>query len=266
MKRIKKLTIFWPLQSTKCLTKTWRKCTTLKTLIFSLCFVGRGESGASCQQGCMVWAALLQAGSCGSWAPQGPFWGRVWLWVLMAGFPPCGRFVAEQQSLAPPAAPVQPATCSPARPPAPPPIFSPSLIVPHSSFTSHQPSTPLHLHQWPQQQVQQHRLYLQVLEQQQLSEGWLKDGLGFLEGMGFTCLIKPGQGLCTSSIPIVSPHRQVLSLSRLTLHLLRAIFSNKFCYHIVHRRNTQFFKHSFSSRESTCWTSDTTKERGCWNE
>ncbi|XP_064569357.1 circadian clock protein PASD1 isoform X4 [Zonotrichia leucophrys gambelii] len=71
-----------------------------------------------------------------------------------------GKFVAEQQSLAPPAA--QPATCSPARPAAPPPIFSPSLLVPHSSFTSHQPSTPLHLHQWPQQQVQQHRLYLQM--------------------------------------------------------------------------------------------------------
>ncbi|XP_030823454.1 circadian clock protein PASD1 isoform X1 [Camarhynchus parvulus] len=73
-----------------------------------------------------------------------------------------GKFVAEQQSLAPPAAQVQPSTCSPARPPALPPIFSPSLIVPHSSFTSHQPSTPLHLHQWPQQQVQQHRLYLQM--------------------------------------------------------------------------------------------------------
>ncbi|XP_077042245.1 circadian clock protein PASD1 isoform X1 [Agelaius phoeniceus] len=73
-----------------------------------------------------------------------------------------GKFVAEQQSLAPPAAQVQPGTCSPARPPAPAPIFSPSLIVPHSSFTSHQPSTPLHLHQWPQQQVQQHRLYLQM--------------------------------------------------------------------------------------------------------
>ncbi|XP_059338896.1 circadian clock protein PASD1 [Ammospiza nelsoni] len=73
-----------------------------------------------------------------------------------------GKFVAEQQGLAPPAAQVPPATCSPARPAAPPPIFSPSLLVPHSSFTSHQPSTPLHLHQWPQQQVQQHRLYLQM--------------------------------------------------------------------------------------------------------
>ncbi|XP_054145758.1 circadian clock protein PASD1 isoform X2 [Melozone crissalis] len=73
-----------------------------------------------------------------------------------------GKFVAEQQGLAPPAAQVPPATCSPARPAAPPPVFSPSLLVPHSSFTSHQPSTPLHLHQWPQQQVQQHRLYLQM--------------------------------------------------------------------------------------------------------
>ncbi|KAF2975916.1 hypothetical protein EK904_008973 [Melospiza melodia maxima] len=85
-----------------------------------------------------------------------------------------GKFVAEQQGLAPPAAQVPPATCSPARPAAPPPIFSPSLLVPHSSFASHQPSTPLHLHQWPQQQVQQHRLYLQVLEQEQLSEGWMQ--------------------------------------------------------------------------------------------
>ncbi|XP_059715146.1 circadian clock protein PASD1 isoform X5 [Haemorhous mexicanus] len=72
-----------------------------------------------------------------------------------------GKFVAEQQSLAPPAQ-AQPATCSPARPPAPPPIFSPSLVIPHTSFPSHQASTPLHLHQWPQQQVQQHRLYLQM--------------------------------------------------------------------------------------------------------
>ncbi|RMB98376.1 hypothetical protein DUI87_25282 [Hirundo rustica rustica] len=72
-----------------------------------------------------------------------------------------GKFVAEQQSLPPPAQ-GQPVTCSAARPPAPPPIFSPSLMIPHPSFTSHQPNTPVHLHQWPQQQVQQHRLYLQM--------------------------------------------------------------------------------------------------------
>ncbi|XP_058704034.1 circadian clock protein PASD1 isoform X5 [Poecile atricapillus] len=72
-----------------------------------------------------------------------------------------GKFVAEQQTLPPPAQ-VQPVTCSTIRPPAPPPIFSPSLMIPHSSFTSHQASTPVHLHQWPQQQVQQHHLYLQM--------------------------------------------------------------------------------------------------------
>lgn len=50
----KKSNIFWLLPSIKCLTKTQRKCTTLKTSIFrssSPCFVGRGESGVSCQQG-----------------------------------------------------------------------------------------------------------------------------------------------------------------------------------------------------------------------
>ncbi|XP_023782664.1 neuronal PAS domain-containing protein 2-like isoform X5 [Cyanistes caeruleus] len=72
-----------------------------------------------------------------------------------------GKLVAEQQTLPPPAQ-VQPVTCSTIRPPAPPPIFSPSLMIPHSSFTSHQASTPVHLHQWPQQQVQQHHLYLQM--------------------------------------------------------------------------------------------------------
>ncbi|XP_041340956.1 circadian clock protein PASD1 isoform X4 [Pyrgilauda ruficollis] len=72
-----------------------------------------------------------------------------------------GKFVAEQQTLPPPAQ-GQPATCSSARAPAPPPIFSPPLVIPHGSFTSQQASTPVHLHQWPQQQVQQHRLYLQM--------------------------------------------------------------------------------------------------------
>ncbi|XP_010146205.1 PREDICTED: neuronal PAS domain-containing protein 2-like, partial [Eurypyga helias] len=71
-----------------------------------------------------------------------------------------GKFVAEQQILPPPIQ-MQPITCSTARPPAPSPIFSPSLMIPHTSFTSHQANTPVHLHQWPQQQVQPHRLYLQ---------------------------------------------------------------------------------------------------------
>ncbi|XP_019326574.1 circadian clock protein PASD1 [Aptenodytes patagonicus] len=72
-----------------------------------------------------------------------------------------GKFVAEQQILPPPIQ-MQPITCSTARPPAPSPVFSPSLMIPHTSFTSHQANTPVHLHQWPQQQVQQHRLYLQM--------------------------------------------------------------------------------------------------------
>ncbi|XP_061213977.1 circadian clock protein PASD1 isoform X6 [Neopsephotus bourkii] len=72
-----------------------------------------------------------------------------------------GKFVAEQQILPPPVQ-MQPVTCSTVRPPAPSPVFSPSLMIPHASFTSHQANTPVHLHQWPQQQVQQHRLYLQM--------------------------------------------------------------------------------------------------------
>ncbi|XP_068008278.1 circadian clock protein PASD1 isoform X2 [Melanerpes formicivorus] len=72
-----------------------------------------------------------------------------------------GKFVAEQQILPAPVQ-MQPVTCSAVRPPAPSPVFSPSLMIPHTSFTSHQANTPVHLHQWPQQQVQQHRLYLQM--------------------------------------------------------------------------------------------------------
>ncbi|POI27815.1 hypothetical protein CIB84_008435, partial [Bambusicola thoracicus] len=72
-----------------------------------------------------------------------------------------GKFVAEQQPL-PPATQMQPISGSTVRPPAPSPVFSPSVMLPHGSFVSHPGSTPLHLHPWPQQQVQQHRLYLQV--------------------------------------------------------------------------------------------------------
>ncbi|XP_049683302.1 circadian clock protein PASD1 isoform X4 [Accipiter gentilis] len=72
-----------------------------------------------------------------------------------------GKFVAEQQILPPPIQ-MQPVTCSTVRPPAPSPVFSPSVMIPHTSFTSHQANTPVHLHQWPQPQVQQHRLYLQM--------------------------------------------------------------------------------------------------------
>ncbi|XP_010013504.1 PREDICTED: neuronal PAS domain-containing protein 2-like [Nestor notabilis] len=72
-----------------------------------------------------------------------------------------GKFVAEQQILHPPVQ-MQPVTCSTVRPPAPSPVFSPSLMIPRTSFTSHQANTPVHLHQWPQQQVQQTRLSLSM--------------------------------------------------------------------------------------------------------
>ncbi|XP_009470577.1 PREDICTED: PAS domain-containing protein 1 [Nipponia nippon] len=72
-----------------------------------------------------------------------------------------GKFVAEQQILPPPVQ-MQPITCSTIRPPAPSPVFSPSLMIPHTSFTPHQTNTPVHLHQWPQQQAQQRHLYLQM--------------------------------------------------------------------------------------------------------
>nr|XP_021140737.1 neuronal PAS domain-containing protein 2-like [Columba livia] len=55
------------------------------------------------------------------------------------------RFVAEQQILPSPIQ-MQPITCSTVRPPAPSPVFSPSLMIPHTSFTSHQANTPVHLH------------------------------------------------------------------------------------------------------------------------
>ncbi|XP_010713813.1 neuronal PAS domain-containing protein 2 isoform X3 [Meleagris gallopavo] len=71
------------------------------------------------------------------------------------------RFVAEQQPL-PPVTQMQPISGNTVRPPAPSPVLSPSVMLPHGSFVAHPASTPLHLHPWPQQQVQQHRLYLQM--------------------------------------------------------------------------------------------------------
>jgi len=168
----------------------------------------------------------------------------------MPHFPPRGRFVAEQQILPTPRH-MQPVTCSTIRPPASSPVFSPSLMIPHASFTSHQANTPVHLHQWPQQQVQQHRLYLQVMELEQVSEdaqGWLWGWVSFFEEMGLTWQVKAGWWTRVSSIPIVSARTQVLSLSRLALHPFKAIFFNKLGYHLVSRRNIQFFKHSLSSR------------------
>ncbi|XP_010220820.1 PREDICTED: PAS domain-containing protein 1 [Tinamus guttatus] len=53
------------------------------------------------------------------------------------------RFVPEQQIL-PTAIQMQPITSSTVRPPVPSPIFSPSLMIPHTAFTSHQTSTPVY--------------------------------------------------------------------------------------------------------------------------
>lgn len=109
--------------------------------------------------GTFVWDLAQFDKSCGSDSCSigQPSQGR----VLTLDFLPCGRFVAEQQPL-PPTTQMQPISGSTVRPPAPSPVFSPSVMLPHGSFVSHPGSTPLHLHPWPQQQVQQHRLYLQV--------------------------------------------------------------------------------------------------------
>ncbi|XP_025049695.1 neuronal PAS domain-containing protein 2-like [Alligator sinensis] len=72
-----------------------------------------------------------------------------------------GKFVPEQQML-PPQLQMPPVTCSTVRAPGPSPAFSPSMMIPHTNFTSHQTHPPVHLPQWPQQQVQQHHLYLQM--------------------------------------------------------------------------------------------------------
>ncbi|KYO32838.1 hypothetical protein Y1Q_0009417 [Alligator mississippiensis] len=72
-----------------------------------------------------------------------------------------GKFVPEQQML-PPQLQMPPVTCSTVRAPGPSPVFSPSVMIPHTNFASHQTHPPVHLPQWPQQQVQQHHLYLQM--------------------------------------------------------------------------------------------------------
>ncbi|OXB75230.1 UNVERIFIED_CONTAM: hypothetical protein H355_016963 [Colinus virginianus] len=104
-------------------------------------------------------------------------------WILTLVFLPRGRFVAEQQPLLPPAQ-MQPISGSTVRPHAPSPVFSPSVMLPHGSFVSHPGSAPLHLHPWPQQQVQQHRLYLQVRSVAVCRAGMGSEGCG--EEMGLS--------------------------------------------------------------------------------
>ncbi|XP_042336430.1 circadian clock protein PASD1 isoform X2 [Sceloporus undulatus] len=71
------------------------------------------------------------------------------------------RFAQEQQGL-PPAVQMQPITCTTIRAPTPSPIFTPSVMIPHSSIGAQQSHPPSTLHQWQPQQVQQHHLYLQM--------------------------------------------------------------------------------------------------------
>ncbi|KAM4696421.1 circadian clock protein PASD1 [Rhinophrynus dorsalis] len=70
------------------------------------------------------------------------------------------RFVQEQQ-MRPPSLQMQPMTCSTVIAGPPPPAYTPSIMIPHSSFTPQQSHTAVHLHQC-QQQVQPQQLYLQM--------------------------------------------------------------------------------------------------------
>ncbi|XP_029463433.1 neuronal PAS domain-containing protein 2-like isoform X2 [Rhinatrema bivittatum] len=76
------------------------------------------------------------------------------------------RFVQDQQLL-PASLQMQPITCSPVIAPPPPPAFTPSVMIPHATFSSQQTHPTVHLHsrqqpQQQQQQQQQQQLYLQI--------------------------------------------------------------------------------------------------------
>uniref|UniRef100_A0ACB8FYK6 Uncharacterized protein n=1 Tax=Sphaerodactylus townsendi TaxID=933632 RepID=A0ACB8FYK6_9SAUR len=71
------------------------------------------------------------------------------------------KFPQEQQGL-PPAIQMQPITCTAIRTSAPAPVFTPSVMIPHTNVTAQQSHLPGTLHQWQPQQVQQHHLYLQM--------------------------------------------------------------------------------------------------------
>ncbi|XP_062820120.1 circadian clock protein PASD1 isoform X2 [Anolis carolinensis] len=68
------------------------------------------------------------------------------------------RFAQEQPGL-PPAVQMQPITCATI---APSPVFTPSVMIPHSNVAAQQNHAPNALHQWQPPQVQQHHLYLQM--------------------------------------------------------------------------------------------------------
>ncbi|XP_054852201.1 circadian clock protein PASD1 [Eublepharis macularius] len=71
------------------------------------------------------------------------------------------KFPQEQQGL-PPAIQMQPITCTTVRASAPAPVFTPSVMIPHTNITAQPSHPPGSLHQWQPQQVQQHHLYLQM--------------------------------------------------------------------------------------------------------
>ncbi|KAH0630841.1 hypothetical protein JD844_004140 [Phrynosoma platyrhinos] len=70
-------------------------------------------------------------------------------------------FAQEQQGL-PSAVQMQPITCAAIRVPTPSPVFTPSVMIPHSNVAAQQSHPPSTLHPWQPQQVQQHHLYLQM--------------------------------------------------------------------------------------------------------
>nr|XP_033800166.1 circadian clock protein PASD1 isoform X2 [Geotrypetes seraphini] len=73
------------------------------------------------------------------------------------------RFVPEQQLLTP-SLQMQPITGSTVIAPPPPPAYTPSVMIPHTTFSSQQTHPTVHLHSrpQPQPQQQQHQLYLQM--------------------------------------------------------------------------------------------------------
>ncbi|XP_053129557.1 circadian clock protein PASD1 isoform X2 [Hemicordylus capensis] len=71
------------------------------------------------------------------------------------------KFALEPQGL-PATIQMQPITCATIRAPAPAPVFTPSVMIPHASVAAQQGHPSGSLHQWQPQQVQQHHLNLQM--------------------------------------------------------------------------------------------------------
>ncbi|XP_063793439.1 circadian clock protein PASD1 isoform X2 [Pseudophryne corroboree] len=71
------------------------------------------------------------------------------------------RFVQDQQ-MGPPSLQMQPITCSAVIAAPPPPAYTPSVMIPQTTFAPQQTHTALHLHHLQQQTVQPQHLYLQM--------------------------------------------------------------------------------------------------------